>query len=100
MGDGMKRKVGKASEVRKMWQINRDRENEPVPSLRFSHMYDFGCVTVGPVAEVGAIGCHAFPVSFQWAPMGSHGRESTGVSQERGKSTVAHRKNIAFGDVA
>ena len=34
-------------------------------------------------------------------PMGTHGRESTGVSPERGKSTVlvAHSKNLASCDV-
>ena len=31
-------------------------------------------------------------------PVGTRGSESTGVTWERGKSTVAHCKNIAFGD--
>ena len=30
--------------------------------------------------------------------MGTRGSESTGVTRDRAKSTVAHGKNIAFGD--
>ena len=47
----------------------------------------------------GGGGGNRLPCVSRDVPMGSHGRESTGVSPERGKSTVAHGKNIAFGDV-
>ena len=44
------------------------------------------------VVKVGARGSHGFP----W---GHRRNETTGVTPEARKYTVAHGKNIAFGDV-
>ena len=45
-------------------------------------------------------GGHRLPCVSCGIPVGTRGSESTGVTRERGKSTVAHGKNIAFGDEA
>ena len=45
------------------------------------------------VENIGARGSHEFP----WGPRRN---ESTGVTPEARKYTVAHGKNIAFGDAA
>ena len=68
-----------------------------MPSLRFSHINDFGCIMVG---AVGGGGGNRLPCVSCVIPVGTRGSESTGNTPERGKSTVAHGKNIAFGDVS
>ena len=50
---------------------------------------------------VGAVGGgkgNRLPCVSSGIPVGTRGSESTGITPERGKSTVAHGKNIAFGD--
>ena len=66
-----------------------------MPSLRYSHIDDFGCIMIEALWGGGG---NMLPCISCGIPAGTHGSESTAITAERGKSTVAHRKNIAFGD--
>ena len=64
---------------------------ERLPSTNQKLMVGFTEQGLAPVEKVGARGSHGFP----W---GHYRNESTGVTLEAQKYTVAHGKNLAFGD--